>query len=360
MLTCKMIKKIFLYLSIISIILLGVFTYDFLKDMSSIANLPSTPISEGSSYSNNSHSSTNEGYSSGFSTSLSVGTSSAIGESIATSLKKSKVMFNKLNLNNSLSKVSCSSTSYNKVYSSIVFAKNEKINYYEKPKSETYQKFLEKVKNRTVNVVVLGDSLSDGYGNNEDRSYYSYAIRNFFEHQTVTNFKISNFAQLGYKTKNVNKILEQENVQNRLKETDVIFLTVGGNDLMGIARKNVKIVKNKEKFTEITTVEKDKYAERLRHTISTIRSHNKDAPIYFVGLYNPFKKYNFMFPELKEVITIWNQTSEEVLSDYEYTTFVPVFDIFEEEDDVLYKDDFHPNHKGYVLMGERVYQYMRK
>ncbi|MGG3924310.1 GDSL family lipase, partial [Geobacillus thermodenitrificans] len=60
-------------------------------------------------------------------------------------------------------------------------------------------------------------------------------------------------------------------------------------------------------------------------------------------------------PEIDDVIAEWNKASQVVLSRYDRTIFVDIQDIFTDRDELLHRDEFHPNAAGYEQIATRVY-----
>ncbi len=105
--------------------------------------------------------------------------------------------------------------------------------------------------------------------------------------------------------------------------------------------------------------EQQAFASRLDEQLQLLRHMNQDAYIVLIGLYNPFSSAFPNIPEMDEVIHMWNEGSKEVISRYDRTLFVPIADLFEGRDDVLYDDQFHPNNLGYEQMAKRIYEYLQ-
>lgn len=70
-------------------------------------------------------------------------------------------------------------------------------------------------------------------------------------------------------------------------------LTVGGNDVMTVIRKNLADL-------QVSSFRKParQYQKRLRQIIELARKDNKDLPIFILGIYNPFY---LNFPELTDM-----------------------------------------------------------
>ncbi|MFK4997808.1 hypothetical protein ACI2OX_11215 [Bacillus sp. N9] len=65
---------------------------------------------------------------------------------------------------------------------------------------------------------------------------------------------------------------------------------------------------------------------------------------------------------MDEIVKSWNKASETIIAEFNDTSFIPVADIFENnEEELLYEIDlFHPNNRGYDLMAERIYEYLER
>ena len=209
---------------------------------------------------------------------------------------------------------------------------------------------------KPINLVALGDSLTKGIGDETDQGGYVGRITEMLEkEEEVKEVQVDNFGIRGHKTTNLQNRLNEDEVLLALKQADIIVITIGGNDIMNVVRQNIFSL-DFEPFRE----EQVNFERRLHDIFTTIRDHNSDAPIIYVGLYNPFK---FMLPNLTEIDQIieeWNNASKQMITSDENGVFVPVADIFSSQMDqkLLYKDEFHPNENGYTLMADRIYQTM--
>lgn len=208
----------------------------------------------------------------------------------------------------------------------------------------------------SIKVVGLGDSLTKGVGDELNEGGYVGKLKEKLEqHKDISNVQVENYGVKGYKTSNLLKKLNDEEVLLSLKDADIILMTIGGNDVMNVVRKNIFSL-NFAPFRK----EQKNFENRFRQIFSEIREVNSTAYIVYVGMYNPFK---FMLPELTEIDTIieeWNQASQTILQEDHKSVFVPIADIFANEADekLLYKDEFHPNNSGYSLIADKIYDVM--
>ncbi|MBS4194425.1 SGNH/GDSL hydrolase family protein [Lederbergia citri] len=208
-----------------------------------------------------------------------------------------------------------------------------------------------------VNIVSIGDSLTQGVGDIEEKGGYVPYLKSKLEsNRSIKEANFNNFGVKGNRTDQLLNRLKQEKIKNSIKDANIVIITIGGNDVMEVFKKNlmglhVKMFLDAEKG----------YSERLTEIIDTIISYNNDAEIYLVGIYNPFIRWFSDLKEMDDIVNSWNQSSTTVIGKYNQTTFVPVADIFQnQEENLLYTDYFHPNNEGYNLMAARIYDYLGK
>lgn len=206
---------------------------------------------------------------------------------------------------------------------------------------------------RDYSIVAFGDSLTEGFGDTTNNGgYVTLLEKMLLENKGIKNINMKNLGINGNTTGHLLARLELSEVQQPLKDADIVIITVGGNDLMMIAMQNFLTLD-----FDVFRDEKGPYEERLKTIIENIRTINGDIHIMLVGLYNPFNVLLGDLPEVETVIEEWNDGSEILLDKYPNTTFVAVSDIFKNSDvNLLYTDDFHPNSEGYQRMADRIYQ----
>jgi len=101
------------------------------------------------------------------------------------------------------------------------------------------------------------------------------------------------------------------------------------------------------------------FQKNLHDIFTIIRNENPDAPIYMVGLFNPYLSYFSEIVEIEEIVQIWNETSRQVISKFPNTQFVSIDSIFTDEEKLLLHEDFfHPNRLGYELIADKLLNQM--
>ncbi|MGF0111164.1 SGNH/GDSL hydrolase family protein [Streptococcus sp. SGI.013] len=232
----------------------------------------------------------------------------------------------------------------------------------------TKEDFLSKTVSK-LNYVAIGDSLTEGVGDTTNQGGFvpllADSLSSAYGYQVAT----SNYGVSGNTSQQILKrMTEKKAIQDDLKKANLMTLTVGGNDVMAVIRKNLTTLKVSS-FTQPAKA----YQKRLRQIIEVARSENPNLPIYILGIYNPFYLNFPEMTEMQEVIDNWNNQTEAVTAEYEGVYFVPINELLykgldgEEGivessgqqtqiiNDVLFTGDhFHPNNTGYRIMSTAV------
>ncbi|MDQ0184050.1 SGNH/GDSL hydrolase family protein [Cytobacillus kochii] len=204
-----------------------------------------------------------------------------------------------------------------------------------------------------LNVVSIGDSLTQGVGDTtESGGYIPYLEKLLEEHRSINYTSFINYGVKGNRSNQLLERLNMDKVKNAVTESDLVIITIGGNDIMKVVRSN---------FTKLNVAafekEQDAFEDNLNTILHTIREYNPKSTVLLVGLYNPFLEWFSSIKELSLIMRQWNIASQQVLGEYENMYFVNVDDIFEtSEENLLFTDHFHPNDRGYELMAGRIYQ----
>jgi len=224
--------------------------------------------------------------------------------------------------------------------------------------SEAFQLAKEIFQHQEIRIVALGDSLTQGVGDETDQGGYIGIIHDALH----TNLPqptaiIDNFGKRGQRTGQLLTRLHDETEQeleSSLELADIILVTIGANDIMEIFKQNILDL-TMEPFLE----EQPRYEQRLNDILNTLNHKNEHAKIYLLGFYNPFAEYFADIEELDMIVNDWNEINKTLAESYHFSEFIPIKDLFETADDHLFADDhFHPNRRGYELIADRVLQYL--
>ncbi|HFI0345832.1 TPA: SGNH/GDSL hydrolase family protein [Streptococcus suis] len=224
--------------------------------------------------------------------------------------------------------------------------------------------------NRKFRYLALGDSLTEGVGDVTGQGGFVPLLAQSLVNEYGYEVDVQNFGVSGNTSKQILKRMkENEELQQALKEADLLTLTVGGNDLRKVIVSNLSNLK-------LSTFDKParEYGRNLEKIVKRARQENANLPIYILGIYNPFY---LSFPELTEMQTVvdkWNQTTKQITEKYKDVYFVEINDLLYKglegemglsqsssvsTNNLLYEDDhFHPNNTGYEIMKKALLEKM--
>ena len=236
-----------------------------------------------------------------------------------------------------------------------------------------------------VYVTVLGDSIAKGYSGDENvviEPYSSLAMRQMAAEEDFQ-YEITNYARNGLDSAGMNdKILTDEEVCDSVGRSDVIFITVGSNDLLNECKSAVQeILDTDTKFKSagealkalresaagnpllvlkiIETLEQWDYQMfeanwiEMMHRIDGMKKEG--AWIIVTNIYNPVANLNIpstMDRGVENVIRNMNKIIEKYAEEYGYQ----VADIFSSEVcGHVQPDGLHPDQTGQQIIADQIY-----
>ena len=220
-----------------------------------------------------------------------------------------------------------------------------------------------------LRISAVGDSLTEGIGDTTHTGGYVPLIQtDLSENFPIEVVQADNFGKSGDRSDQILKrIKKNDEMRESIEKADVILLTVGGNDLMKVITSQIF---NKISLKKFVTP-REKYQKQLEKLYTEIRAINPDAPIYQLGIYNPFYKSFSEIVEMQEIVDFWNEGSREFVEDQENAYFVPINDEIYNglpdpvegtdstaevatkdliNDLISEEDSFHPNNLGYQII----------
>ena len=206
-------------------------------------------------------------------------------------------------------------------------------------------------KQMKATITAIGDSLTKGVGDPDEQGYAGMTVKALKKSNAISELNFKDYGVKGDTTEDLLRVIQGEQVKQDLSTSDIIFITIGGNDLVQVIRKNFLEV-DIEDFNQQRII----YSKNFNQILGQIRQLNPTATIYYIGLYNPFEDLLVgLNDQFKSIIDEWNNTTQTILNLYTNTVFIPTYDLFTGKlDQLLYTDHFHPNHKGYKLISERL------
>lgn len=250
---------------------------------------------------------------------------------------------------------------------------------------------------KTIRLVAVGDSLTEGVGDESEGGYVGQIKQTLTKRQHVK-VKATNAGKSGDRSDQIlARINKSKVLQRQIARADVLTVTVGGNDLLQTLEGSLtsnNTAKNNSTVAKAQTA----YAKKLTTLFDKLRSLNKSASLFVFSIYNPVY---VNFPNVTSIthyVSQWNDQTQTTVSHYNLAYFM---DINETMSHGQYKtaaaiaklkksassttltnltsatqitnalaaksktnqlistaDNFHPNKKGYHVFTTKLYQTM--
>ena len=192
--------------------------------------------------------------------------------------------------------------------------------------------------------LVLGDSLARGTGDESGLGIGGRVVEELRKRRVPVNNAV-NLAVNGAKARDLEQLLRSPNVKRLVGESNVIIVSIGGNDLWGDNNFRNAVPRDPEKVMAGVL-------DHLAGVLDTIRQSNKTARIFVIGLYNPFASAP-MGKTLTPFLNRWNAGMVERFAADPNVVVVQTSDLFAFRDR-LALDRFHPGGEAYALIARRI------
>lgn len=177
---------------------------------------------------------------------------------------------------------------------------------------------------KTVRVVGVGDSLTQGIGYADDHKGYLPLLKKQLKQTYYVKPQTANFGIGGERSDQIDhRVQTSQKLRRSLRRADVIAVTAGGNDLLQALEKNI-MVNNDTQMTNHLAPLKTAYQQKLTQLIADVREVNPHAQIYLFGIYNPVYVYFTNATMITTAVNQWNQVNREVAEAQSQTHFVNI------------------------------------
>jgi lysophospholipase L1-like esterase len=195
-----------------------------------------------------------------------------------------------------------------------------------------------------VSPLILGDSLARGTGD-ETGLGIGGRLDDELHRRHVRARRTWNLGVNGARTADLIAVVNRPNVQQLMRDSNTIVVSIGGNDLWGGTDWRNAPPPDPERTMAAVL-------DRIATVVARVRAASPHARIFFIGLYNPFA----LTPNggmLTPLVNRWNARLTARFGADANFTLVPTADLFAHHDR-LSPDRFHPNGEGYALIARRI------
>ena len=224
----------------------------------------------------------------------------------------------------------------------------------------TYNKFIKQ--NSKIIYIPLGDSIAEGMTPYHSIDYgYTDYIKDYLSDNNKLSFYTKKYTKSGYtiedikKDINNNKTIVEDNktyyLKEILRESDLVTVTVGANDLMkGMSLDDIPM-----KLLNIKSIKKDidDVIKSYKDLLKLIKQYAKEE-IIVTGYFNPLPKMTQYKEEIDEIVKYFNYSIEEICNDLN-VKYVDLFDSLNNKKDIFPNPlDIHPSKIGYEIISKEI------
>lgn len=208
-------------------------------------------------------------------------------------------------------------------------------------------------KDGRLDYLVLGDSVALGKGSAKEEGY-GYWVAEYLKDNGI-DVHLDNRAVSGQTSDQLLRSLGDRDLLSQIERSDLISITIGGNDLLKVVLHHENPLDALKKFRHI----QDRYRDNLHAILEQIRLHNPRAPILITSLYNPVEPEEPYFPIVQKLLKQWNAGMKEVVRTYPDASVIDVDRRLPPNDRNWLADEIHPNDWGYQLMAKGMLESIR-
>lgn len=210
------------------------------------------------------------------------------------------------------------------------------------------KKFGEEIRAQIVHtkkVLILGDSVARGYG-----TEIGGITKTLQEKMNIhfDNLVIENLGIDGLTSKGLLQKVKSEEWREKIKESNLIIINIGGNDLLGTFKTEGPkgIIKS---FPQVRL----QFSKNVKSIVNELKEINPTTLIFMNELYDSMDKKNQFYGLSKVMINLWNSAST-------IENVVKVKTKTMKHKKGYWIDLVHPNEDGYEEMGDLVYREIYK
>ncbi len=225
------------------------------------------------------------------------------------------------------------------------------------------------------NITLLGDSITTGYGLSEEELSYGSYLGLYYDAE------IDNFAVNGQTTEELIEMLEEYEVKSSLEQSDLVCISIGGNDFLSIFEKAYTEIGNGVDISEGSINVSSEFVskfimdysslfstaavnggENIKIIISKIKEINPDVQVVMQTVYNPLEsensEINAVMAPLKTFFSMYLSTMNNCIK--EISPVTADINLKFSEKPYLYTNienlDIHPDAIGHMLIAEEIIQ----
>jgi len=193
---------------------------------------------------------------------------------------------------------------------------------------------------RTLRVVIVGDSLAHGAGDETGKSLAQHLDEELTRLQVAHEATVD-LAVNGSRTWDVARVLRATTAGSALKRADVVVLSIGGNDLYGDSLARL--------FSSVAPRMMIRSVVGDVGTIVEQIEQRSAARIVLLSLYDPYRN-----PKLDADVNLWSSRLFERFHDDNRVQVITIADLFVAKNRLSRIDHFHPGAEANAAIARRI------
>ena len=204
-----------------------------------------------------------------------------------------------------------------------------------------------------IDYMVIGDSISSGINSYGNKTYgYNDYLKNYLDNNNLLHKYNNYFIKNKYTIKELlNDIKSNKNIlyndknynlKKELRESDILTISIGMDELVNILNQNKEFKYLKDDLDEMI---KD-----MDNLIKIITSYSK-ANVVLIGYYNPYNEYN---KDTERIFSYINDKYNTIAKKYNIK-YIDIYNIIKKDKSYLpNKLDYHLTSKGYLEIAKEI------
>ncbi|PFK45932.1 lipase [Bacillus cereus] len=223
------------------------------------------------------------------------------------------------------------------------FEKNDETKEQKEKSVSSTPHWIDKQTNDSFYHLVLGDSLAKGYGSTQG-GFAELASKQIEEiiHKPI---KVENLGVNGLTTDRLVQKIQAEEVQQKIKEANIITINIGGNNLFRLNR-DVGVIDG----IKMLNKEKAHFEADVKSIVKTVRTLNPNALLILSELYNPLQLDDSIASYADMFLDGWNDAVYSISKENQPSIVLPIRKLISNDKKDLLYDQVHPNDKGYEII----------
>lgn len=215
----------------------------------------------------------------------------------------------------------------------------------------SYIEHLKTLNKSTIKITAIGDSVMVGLGGDPSTNGFLKPVKDNLEAKTHKQVILDDKGIVGLTS---DRLLTNLNTQpallDEIKTSDVVFVNIGGNDIVDVFEKS-----NVTSLVHSFTTLKNKFHHNLKEITEKIHTANPNATIVLLDLYNPVNPNSNLYSSANQLLPQWNVIFYQLADKDDHIAVIETTNAIKGGNEgYISSDGVHPTPKGYEAISKQV------